>query len=285
MGIFQKIGMLLTGEKTKTEDDKQEEKLGEATQRDGKPLPDAVKIRQRLKETVLAVLDSLYLSNAASCQGKKLLLWLDADSMTFGAYSDFGKELLDYLGVERDYRFAEITMKQGHPEKGDSCKPVSVKDLPFAIWLQELNKGQNQSVAKKAMVTVVGDRGKLLQEQYELSSEALAKQKKKYYNIGRGACPVLDNGMYRQNDIAIDDVNCQELNRCVSRAHARIGFSELVGFYLQVEMGGSRLSGSRTRIFRGEEKIEVENTQVKEPLQDGDLIELGKAVVLSYSEQ
>lgn len=282
MNIFNKIGALLSGEKPKKPEP--ETKPVESAKEE-KPLPDAVKTRQRLKEAVLAVLDSLYLTDATTSQGKKLLLWLDADSMTFGAYSDFGKELLNYLAVERDYRFAEIAMKQGRPEKGDSCKPVSVKDLPFAVWLQELNKGQNPSVATKAMISIVGDRGKLLQEQYELSSEALSKQKRKYYNIGRGACPVLDNGMYRQNDIVIDEANCFELNRCVSRAHARIGFSELVGFYLQVEMGGSRLSGSRTRIFRGEEKIEVENTQVKEPLQDDDLIELGKAVVLKYTER
>lgn len=282
MNLFDKIGKLLSGEKP--EKPEPEAKPVESAKEE-KPLPDAVKTRQRLKEAVLAVLDSLYLADATTSQGKKLLLWLDADSMTFGAYSNFGKELLNYLAVERDYRFAEITMKRGRPEKRDSCKPVSVKDLPFAVWLQELNKGQNPSVATKAMVSIVGDKGKLLQEQYELSSEALAKQKRKYYNIGRGACPVLDNGMYRQNDIVVDEANCLELNRCVSRAHARIGFSELVGFYLQVEMGGSRLSGSRTRIFRGEEKIEVENTQVKEPLQDGDLIELGKAVVLKYTER
>ena len=57
-----------------------------------------------------------------------------------------------------------------------------------------------------------------------------------------------------------------------------------MGFYLQVEYGGSRLSGNRTRIFRGEEKIEVENVEVKEPLHNGDLIELGKAVVLKFVE-
>ena len=49
-------------------------------------------------------------------------------------------------------------------------------------------------------------------------------------------------------------------------------------------MGGSRLSGHRTRIFRGEDKIEVENVEVKEPLHDGDLFELGKAVVLKFVE-
>ena len=284
MNLFQKIGMLLASEKSVPKTEASETQTIEKPKEE-KPLPDAVKARQRLKEAVLAVLDSLYLSDAKASEGKRLLLWLDADSLTFDAYADFGKELQDYLVIERDYHFTEIALKPGQPDNDKSCKPVVSKGLPFAVSLQELNKMQNPDVAKKAMISVVGDRGKLLQEQYALSSEALAQDKKKHYNIGRGACPMLDSGIYRQNDIAIDDVNCQELNRCVSRAHAHIGFSELVGFYLQVEIGGSRLSGSRTRIFRGEEKIEVENPHVKEPLHDGDLIELGKAVLLKYDEQ
>ena len=85
-------------------------------------------------------------------------------------------------------------------------------------------------------------------------------------------------------DIVIDENNNLDKNKYVSRAHARIGYSENIGFYLQVEYGGSRLSGNRTRIFRDEEKIEVENVDMKEPLHDGDLIELGKAVLLQYKE-
>jgi hypothetical protein len=75
-----------------------------------------------------------------------------------------------------------------------------------------------------------------------------------------------------------------ERNKYVSRSHAHIGFSDQFGFYLQVEKDGTRLMGKRTRIFRGDEKIECDNPQVKVPLQSGDQIELGKAVVLNFIE-
>ena len=64
--------------------------------------------------------------------------------------------------------------------------------------------------------------------------------------------------------------------------HAHIGYSDMFGFYLQAEKDGTRRMGKRTRIFRGNQIIEMDNTQAKEPLQSGDLIELGKSVVLQY---
>ena len=106
------------------------------------------------------------------------------------------------------------------------------------------------------------------------------------YNIGAGKFPKIPTG-YRENHIAIDDnpdSPMVEKNKFVSRMHAHIGFSDKFGFYFQVEKDGTRLMGKRTRIFRGEEKIECENPEAKIPLQDGDLIELGKAVVLKYKQ-
>ena len=104
------------------------------------------------------------------------------------------------------------------------------------------------------------------------------------YNIGAGEFPQMKSG-YRHNHIAIDD-NIHspkfEINKYVSRKHAHIGFSETFGFYFQVELDGTRLVGKRTRIFREEQIIECDNPQVKIPLQNGDLLELGKAVLLRY---
>ena len=99
---------------------------------------------------------------------------------------------------------------------------------------------------------------------------------------GRGEFPDLHGGGYRQNHIAIEDKPESELNKCVSRAHARIGFSEALGFYLQVEFGGSILNQSRTRVYRDGEWIEVVSMEQMVPLHDNDLIELGKAVVLQF---
>lgn len=136
------------------------------------------------------------------------------------------------------------------------------------------------------MISIFGGAGSLLQEQYLLSSDDMKKKMLTSYNIGSGQFPRIPTG-YRENHIAIDDnpnSPMAEKNKYVSRMHAHIGFSEKFGFYLQVEKDGTRLMGKRTRIFRGEEKIECDNPQAKIPLQTGDLIELGKAVVLRYMQ-
>lgn len=244
----------------------------------------SVETRGKIKKSTLALLNSLYLANAEICKTKHLIVWLDTDTITFNSFSDFGQELENYWAVESGYAFEKVELKQGKPENEQDARKIDTGIGLITIYLQEQKVGLERSLVKKANISVFGGKGSLLQEQYELSSETLEKECRKYYNIGRGECPRMDGGSYRKNHIAIDDNNNLETNRFVSRAHARIGFSENIGFYLQVEYGGSRLSGNRTRIIRGENLIEVENVEAKEPLQDGDLIELGKAVVLKFKE-
>lgn len=243
---------------------------------------DAVGIRQTIKTSSLSLLDSLYLSEPRQCVNKHLVVWLDTDGTTFNAYSGFEQELMQYWSVERGYVFESVVLKRGKPDK-DGRKLPSFEGLD--VFIQErLTDPATDMLAKVASVTVFSGKGSMMQECYLLSCEALKKEHRKYYNIGRGTLPKMDDGSVRQNHIAIDDKNNLELNSFVSRAHARIGYSEQVGFYLQVERGGSRLSGNRTRVFRDEETIEVENLDLKVPLKSGDLIELGKAVVLKYEE-
>ena len=284
MSIFKKIGKILLGETEKpnnvTESATNSQAETHSTQ-EKKSIPDAIDTRLKIKKSTLALLDSLYLSNTEGCKSKRLIVWFDTDNTTFNAYSGFEQDLMDYWSVERGYVFDKVELKQGKP-KNDGRKVDIVTDA-LIIYLQEQTNIIKESVVKKARITISGNRGSLLQEYYELSSEVLEKEHRKYYYIGLGEFPKMDSG-YRQNHIAIDDVNNLETNKFVSRAHARIGFSENIGFYLQVEFGGSRLAGKRTRIFRDEEKIEVENIEAKEPLHNGDLIELGKAVLLKFEE-
>lgn len=247
-----------------------------------KHIANSVETRGKIKKSTLALLNSLYLANPEICKTIHLVVWFDTDTITFNSYSDFGQELENYWAVESGYAFEKVELKQGKPTNEKDARRIDDGIGSIVIYLQEV--GHEQSIVKRANISVFDGKGSLLQEQYELSSETLEKECRKYYNIGRGECPRMDGGSYRQNHIAIEDNNNLETNRFVSRAHARIGFSENIGFYLQVEYGGSRLSGNRTRIIRGEDKIEVENVEVKEPLQNGDLIELGKAVVLIYKE-
>ena len=293
--LTKKIGELLSGEPAKkpitkggsehsTEESAKLENIVEKVPvtEEKKPLPNSVETRGKIKKSTLTLLNSLYLANPEICKTKHLIVWFDTDTITFNSYSDFRQELENYWAVESGYVFEKVELKQGKPQDEKDARKVDSGVETITLYLQE--EGLDRSIVKKACIAVFGGKGSLLQEQYELSSETLEKEHRKYYNIGRGEYPDMEGGSYRQNHIAVDDKSNVETNRFVSRAHARIGYSDSIGFFLQVEYGGSRLSGNRTRIFRGEDKIEVENVDVKEPLQDGDLIELGKAVVLKFNE-
>jgi len=245
-------------------------------------IKDAIGIRQQIKKSTLSLLDALYMSEPKRCVTKRLAVWFDTDGTTFGAYAGFEQELMDYWSVERGYVFESVSLKQGKP--GKDGRKVDIPFDGFDVYLQEQVMDYSRPIARKASIVVSGSKGSMQQERYELSSETLNKEHRKFYNIGRGVAPQMEDGSYRQNHIVIDDENNFDVNRFVSRAHARIGYSENIGFYLQVERGGSRLSGNRTRVFRDEETIEVENLDLKVPLRSGDLIELGKAVVLKYEE-
>lgn len=287
MSIFNWIGTLLSGEtKADNVESRGSQEPQEKHEYEKKKVSDAIDERLTIKNATLSLLDSLYLTESEGCKTRRLAVWLDTDSTTFGAYSGFEQDLMDFWSVERGYDFESVELKQGKPETGG--RKVDADFEGMTIYIQEQRKedaaAAEQVVSKAARVSILGEKGSLLQDQYELSNEELAKEHRKFYNIGRGMSWQMGNGGYRQNHIVIDDKNNLETNQYVSRAHARIGFSERIGFYLQVEYGGSRLSGNRTRLFRNEEIIEVENEQIKVPLQSGDLIELGKAVLLQFVE-
>lgn len=254
----------------------------------------AIDNRIGIKEATLKLLDLLYSSNTEDCKKKHLVVWMETDETTFSSYSGFEKELIDYWMTERGYDFMQTELKRGSP--GDSGRKVESDFDALSIYIQEIHEIQEVAAApvqvpavKKATISIQGNKGSLLQEKYEISCEDLEQRHLKSYNIGRGEFPVLENAGYRQNHIVIDDADDLEAdkleaNKHVSRTHARLGYSNQIGFYLQVEFGGSRLSGNRTRILRADQIIEAENTEVKIPLHNGDLIELGKAVLLLYTE-
>jgi len=176
----------------------------------------------------------------------------------------------------------QVLLRQGRPERG--ATPVDDSKCIFLKIEKENPTHVEQS--KKARISIHANAGSLLNEEYILSTVDMQNRRITVYNIGSGQSPQLPSG-FRENHIAIDD-NPQgpmfDKNKFVSRKHAHIGYSEKIGFYLQVEIDGTRLMGKRTRIFRGEEIIEMDNPQVKVPLKDGDIIELGKAVRLLYSD-
>lgn len=276
MGLFTKIGELLSGSSTETNDGKNS---------DGHMFENrsnAVETRNMLKKNLLEIADSVYMANPDACKGKNIRIWVD-DSFTYELMDGFESELLTYLSVERGYVFGSVDIREGKPMEESSSRIVKLGKVSVFVELKKKESGNNK--ARHARISIYNGQGKLYKENYELSCDNLVKDEMNVYNIGRGEKPRVDGGGIRCNHIVIDENECQEYNKYVSRAHAHIGYSETIGFYLQVEYGGSRISGSRTRIFRGNEKIELDNTLTKEPLHDGDLIELGKSVMLVYNEE
>ncbi len=216
--------------------------------------------------------------------GMKLVLWLDTDALRFKQYNNeqYRHRMLSTLVNEHGYAFDDVSFSIGNPAGELRATRIGDNPLEYLQVIENIETPVSHSC--KASISIFGDAGSLMQEKYILSSDEMKEKMISAYNIGAGRFPKIPTG-YRENHIAIDD-NPQspqvEKNKYVSRMHAHIGFSETFGFYLQVEKDGTRLLGKRTRIFRGEEKIECDNPQVKIPLNDGDLIELGKAVVLKY---
>jgi len=216
--------------------------------------------------------------------GKELVVWLDCDQLTFSAYDtdSYRQQMLSTLLNEKDFEFEQVVFNLGKPAPELHATKIGDNDLEYLV----IKDKEVPPVSCKAVISVFGEAGSLVEDKYTLSPEDMEEKMITFYNIGAGKFPKLPTG-YRENHIAIDDNPNSpmiEKNKFVSRTHAHIGYSDKFGFYFQVEMGGTRLLGKRTRIFRGEEKIECENPEARIPLQDGDLIELGKAVVLRYKQ-
>ena len=251
------------------------------------PTEESVKLEDRVG-LLRSVIDTL--TSAVEFKdttgSKVLVIWLDCDRLTFERYDteQYRSQMLSALVNERGYGFEAVKFSIGRP--AEDLRATRIGDSTLEFLQIVAAEPETATASRKAIISVFADNGSLLQEQYVISPEDMSHKMINAYNIGAGKFPKLPAG-YRENHIAIDDSPTSpmvEKNKYVSRMHAHIGYSEKFGFYLQVEIDGTRLMGKRTRIFRGADKIECDNPQAKVSLQDGDLIELGKAVVLRYVE-
>lgn len=132
-----------------------------------------------------------------------------------------------------------------------------------------------------ATISIFDGNGSLQEDSYILDSDS-----KTIYHIGRGKSSRKE-GKYRINDIVINDNEVHQelrnLNLHVSSAHADIVFKN-GNYYLRAAVGGCRaLGGSPTKIVRNENVIEMRNTTLLYLLEDGDILELGKNVLLLFS--
>lgn len=125
----------------------------------------------------------------------------------------------------------------------------------------------------EASISIHNGNGSMRQDRYILDSDI-----KTTYHIGRGET-VRRDGIFRTNDIVINDNETY-----VSGAQADIIFKN-GKYYLRAASGGCRagLGTSPTKIVRAENAIELSNTAILYPLEDGDILELGKKVLLRFS--
>ena len=269
----------------KKQENKEETKTGKhAAEKEEKKLDDKEKLMDHVISTLNEQIDYL-----DATKGKKLVIWLDCDeNLFFKNYNtdSYRQQMLSFLVNEKGYGFENLEFSMGKPATELKASKVKGNDFEYLQVIED--EVVLEPLSCKAMICIYGEGGSLVQDKYILSPEDMKEKMITCYNIGAGKFPKIPTG-YRENHIAIDDnpeSPMVEKNKFVSRTHARIGFSDKFGFYLQVEKDGSRLMGKRTRIFRNgvEKPIECDNPQAKIPLQDGDLIELGKAVVLRYKQ-
>ena len=132
-----------------------------------------------------------------------------------------------------------------------------------------------------ASVSIIEGTGSMMKPSYILDSD-----RKKIFHIGRGVTS-RKGGKYRVNDIVIKDKESDQYllgyNSYVSSAHADIVFKNNK-FYIKAAIGGCRaIGGSPTKLVRDDKATELRDTSLLYPLKDGDIIELGKNVLLLYS--
>ena len=132
----------------------------------------------------------------------------------------------------------------------------------------------------KARITIFRGKGSMKQAEYILDT---AVDNKKVYCIGRGDIST-KGGVFRDNDIVINEADPEpaiaDLNKYVSSSHANIEVYD-GGFYLKAMPGGIA-NGNATKYIRDGKVVKLETDSMSYPLKDGDLIELGRKVLLKF---
>lgn len=176
---------------------------------------------------------------------------------------------------------AEIVVRMGKP----SSKIQSSCILEDAIWFSFLIEEEvKKKMTGKARITIAGGRGSMMKKTYDLNV-----MERTVFHIGRGESEANKERPFRENQIAINDQEkdktLKELNFHVSGTHADLIYDK-EAFYLKATPYGCRPDGSKTAVIReganGSEEYELRDSESRFRLRDGDLIELGGAVLLLF---
>lgn len=212
-------------------------------------------------------------------------------SFTVWAVSDYYASIIRTPEFERQLRTAldnaDLTLCGGgtiimrHAVPADDDKPVDVMaSKVFVTTTVSKAADVRASTRVKARVTVLDGTGTLEQPEYVLDSDL-----KKTYHIGRGKA-VRRSDSFRRNDIVIADNEPDEtlnaLNKHVSGSQADIVYCNSF-FGLRAMKGGCRSEGGvATKILRENSVTELTDSNRIHRLENGDMIELGKSVVLQF---
>lgn len=231
-----------------------------------------------IKTLIRENLQSYYKGKDVKFNDKILIIYI-LDNILFDSInnSEFKEDLLLYMDNELGYSFNSLDIKCGNPSQGETYTKITQNVL---IRIKHVG---NLSNTRKAILCTIPGYGSTIENEYILDSEELNNGK--FYNIGVGKYPQMDNACFRENHIAIDDNPDSpqfENNRYVSRAHAHIGYTEKNGFMLYAEIGGTPLSGKRTEISRDGEIIRITSIMSPVALADGDCIILSRKVKLIF---
>ncbi|MCM1348361.1 MAG: hypothetical protein NC338_03035 [Firmicutes bacterium] len=152
--------------------------------------------------------------------------------------------------------------------------------IPDVLYYTFVNAPVTQKQVR-AKISIIDGTGSLAKPEYLLDSK-----ERKVYHIGRG--PVSRKpGAMRPNDIVIRDADpdkeLQGRNNYVSSAHADI-VADNGHFYIKALRWGCRpLGGAATKLIYDGNEHEICDINMKYPLNDGYIIELGKEVMLMFN--
>lgn len=191
------------------------------------------------------------------------------------------KEFENMLRIEFDNRGFK-SLGNGKVEIYESKPTAEAHDVYDNIIFAEILTKESIShySPRKARISIYHGKGSLKQDEYILDTAA---DNKKTYCIGRGDIST-KGGVFRENDIVIDDAETNpaivDLNKYVSSSHANIEVLD-GGFYLKAMPGGIA-NGNATKYIRDGKVFKLETDSMSYPLQDGDIIELGRTVLLKF---
>ncbi|MBQ8542663.1 MAG: hypothetical protein IJ436_04240 [Bacteroidaceae bacterium] len=272
MNFFERIANLINGNKA--------ENISEVTD-SSKYSQNAINKNALLLERIVSVLKSNYAGIKVSMIEKSLTLCVN-DALFYDSLmlSNFKEQLITTIIDELGLEFGSVEIKDTKPVDSNW---VEVMDNCFLL----IETIRQKQMVHRAVISTVAGYGSILDGCLTLDSQEIQKLPNSRYNIGVGRQPRMSDGSHRVNQIAIDDnPDSPEYNnnKYVSRAHAYISYSDKCGFMLCVELSGTRAAQKRTHIYRGANKIELNNTLIPEQLHDGDYIVLSKYVHLLFKK-